>query len=61
MMSTEDLSHWVAKEAPLLEQGDLNAVMTLCAFVSDFEQFLEDVKEADRLFDEWLETPSELH
>jgi hypothetical protein len=61
MMSAEDLSEWVAREAPLLEQGDLNAVMTLCAYVSDFEEFLGDVEEADKLFDEWLETPSQRH
>jgi len=35
--------------------------MTLCSYVSDFEQFLEDIPEANELFEEWLEIPSQVH
>jgi hypothetical protein len=61
MLSVEELGDWVAKEAPQLEQDEINAVMTLCSYVSDFEQFLEDSPEANALFEEWLEIPSQVH
>lgn len=61
MLSVEELGNWVAKEVPQLEQDEINAVMTLCSYVSDFEQFLEDIPEANLLFEEWLEIPSQVH
>lgn len=61
MLSVEELGDWVSKEAPQLDQDEINAVMTLCSYVSDFEQFLEDTPEANTLFEEWLETPSQVH
>ena len=61
MLSVKELGDWVAKEAPQLQQDEINAIMTLCFYVSDFEQFLKDTPEANLLFEEWLEIPSQVH
>lgn len=61
MMTPEEVSVWIVREAPFLDQEDINAVMTLCSYVSDFEQFLDEMPEANTLFDEWLNIPNEVH
>lgn len=61
MMTPEEVSVWIVREAPFLDQADINAVMTLCSYVSDFEQFLDEMPEANTLFDEWLKIPNEVH
>lgn len=61
MLSVEELGEWITTEVPLLEQDEINAVMTLAAFLKDFEHFLYENPAADALYDKWLETPSEMH
>jgi len=61
MLDQDELSKWIVKEAILLDQPDIDAVMTLCAYVSDFEAFLDESQEANNAFEEWLERPSETH
>ena len=61
MLDQEELSKWIVKEAVLLDQPDIDAVMTLCAYVSDFEAFLDESQEANDAFEEWLERPAETH
>ena len=61
MLSVEELGEWITTEAPLLGQDEINAVMTLTSFLTDFEQFLYETPEADALYDQWLETPSQMH
>ena len=61
MLSVEELGEWMVAEAPQLEQDEINAVMTMASFLTDFEQFLYETPEADALYDQWLETPSQMH
>ncbi len=61
MLDQDELSKWIVKEAVLLDQPDIDAVMTLCAYVSDFEAFLDESQEANDAFEEWLERPAETH
>jgi hypothetical protein len=61
MLDQDELSRWIVKEAILLDQPDINAVMTLCAYVSDFEAFLDESQEANDAFEQWLERPAETH
>ena len=61
MLDQEELSKWIYEEVSLLDQADIDAVMTLCAYVSDFEAFLDESQEANNAFEEWLERPSETH
>jgi len=61
MLDQEELSKWIYEEVSLLDQADIDAVMTLYSYVSDFEAFLDESQEANDAFEEWLERPSETH
>ena len=61
MLDQEELSKWIYEEVSLLDQPDIDAVMTLYSYVSDFEAFLDESQEANSAFDEWLDRPSETH
>ena len=61
MLDQEELSKWIYEEVSLLDQPDIDAVMTLYSYVSDFEAFLDESQESNAAFDEWLDRPSETH
>jgi len=61
MLDQDELSRWIVKEAILLDQPDIDAVMTLCAYVSDFEAFLDESQDANDAFEQWLERPAKTH
>jgi len=61
MLDHEELSKWIIEDASLLDQPDIDAVMTMYSYVSNFEDFLSESQVSSDAFDEWLERPSETH
>ena len=61
MLDQEELSKWIIEDASLLDQPDIDAVMTMYSYVSNFEDFLSESQVSSDAFDEWLERPSETH
>jgi hypothetical protein len=61
MLDQEELSKWIIEDASLLDQPDIDAVMTMYSYVSNFEDFLSESQVSSDAFDEWLERPSEKH
>ena len=61
MLDQEELSKWIIEDASLLDQPDIDAVMTMYSYVSNFEDFLSESQVSSDAFDEWLERPSGTH
>ena len=61
MLDQEELSKWIIEDASLLDQPDIDAVMTMYSYVSNFEDFLSESQVSSDAFDEWLDRPSETH
>lgn len=61
MLDQEELSKWIVEEVSSLDQPDIDAVMTMYSYVSDFEDFLSKSQVSSDAFDEWLDRPFETH
>ena len=61
MLDQEELSKWIIEDASLLDQPDIDAVMTMYSYVSNFEDFLSESQVSSDAFDEWLDRPSKTH